>query len=116
MGWFSRKKKKKYKRWVKKAGKKVFKKTPYGRAYTAGKWAYRGGRALYRTTQKRTPSYRGHMRTRHNVYGKRRDEIIDRAQKKYKSRGRRYSPNKRRYRRYHRPRGNYRRRRYRRWY
>ena len=50
MGWFSRKK---AKRFVKKYGKKALRKTPYGRAYTAGEWSYKAGRSGYNRLKSR---------------------------------------------------------------
>ena len=59
MGWFSRKKAKKF---VKKYGKKVFRKTPYGRAYTAGEWTYKAGRYGYNRLKSRQKKAYGQSR------------------------------------------------------
>ncbi len=43
MAWY-RGKQKKLRRFAKKYGKKAFRKTPYGRAYTAAEWTYKAGK------------------------------------------------------------------------
>lgn len=78
MGWFSSGKKK-AKKFVKKYGKKVFRKTPYGRAYTAAEYTWKAGK----WTRNRYRKFKGRQ---NKAYSKSRSRSQSRRWDQYKSR------------------------------
>lgn len=88
MAWF-RRKKKKIKRFASKWGKKAFRKTPYGRAYTAAKYGYRGGKYAYGRLKRKQTSRIGGKKSR----------IYDTAEPTQSRRGSTSSSQRNRYRR-----------------